>query len=301
MSQPPRGITPVRPKESAEAEYLSARDKGLLQLLGEYGCVTADRIKSQFWNENPKSRAHYRRLGILKRRGFVENVHGDGSGTLGYRLTPKGKEYFAGVSGAGSTQATRRSYKTQFEHDQLLIDVRRILEKSPLVKEFKKEQEVRREYLNEQTKMHHWERHPTIPDGLFTFETPEQRMRIAIELELSFKSKQRYVRIFRNHLLSKDWKLVIYIVKDEKFRDQLMKLLSQIKETDIQIRIEKTLNGIYFCSLDNFLSMRLATPLSNGKDKISLEQIAHEFGLKSKPEVKGDAIAKQVALPEAGR
>lgn len=259
---------------------LTPRDQSILCLLGEYGCVTADRIKVQFWNDNPISRAHYRRLGVLKKRQFIENVVGDSGATIGYRLTKKGKEIISAQFNKASAPVFRRGYKTQFEHDQLLIDVRRILEVSPLVRDFKTEPELRKKMYGDQISQRNWERKPTIPDAVFTLVTPGHAMPIAIELELTVKSKRRYARIFRNHLLARHWKLVIYIVKDEKFRVSLMALLGQIKENDIHLRMERSVNGVYFCSIDNFLRLKLATPLVSSKREISLEQIAQNFGMK---------------------
>jgi DNA-binding PadR family transcriptional regulator len=257
---------------------ITIRDRKILTLLGEYGCVTGERIKNYFWSSTPMSSTHYRRLGILKRHELIENVTGDGAMTIGYRLTKKGKEHLAKISVA-TTSVSRRGYKTPFEHDQLLIDVRRIFEASPIVKEFRTESEVRRELFNGHRKILNFENEPIVPDATFVFEVPGQKMKVAIELELTPKTKRRYTKIFRSHLLSKDWNLVIYIVKNDKFRQQLMKTQADIRVNDLHIRIAKHLNGIYFCSLEEFLSKRLSVPMTNGKKEISLEQIAKNFGL----------------------
>ena len=268
------------PKKLRHRPKLTGRDRKILALLGEYGCVTADRIKAYFWNSSAKSRAHYRRLGVLRRRGFIENVSGDRSMTIGYRLTKRGKEVWRKYSAAGIVPSVRRAYKTQFEHDQLLIDVRRILEESPLVREFKSEVEIRNRVMDGNAKLLHWENAPIIPDATFVFEVPGQRRRVALELELTPKAKRRYAKIFRSHLLAKDWSVVFYIVKDATFRDRLMKTLNDIKSTDLQVLVASKLNGIYFCTLDEFLSRRLAVPFTNGKKEISLDKIAQNFGLK---------------------
>jgi len=253
----------------------------ILSLLGEYGCVTADRIKAHFWKSSHKSRAHYRRLAVLRRRKLIENVLGDRSMTIGYRLTKIGKRMLADLTENQNAPVIRRAYKTQFEHDQLLIDLRQIFQASPLVKEFKTESELRREFLRDRLMPINWESRPTIPDATFVFEVPGRSMRVAVELELTAKLKKRYARIFKNHLLSKDWKLVIYIVKDASFQGRLMKTLFEVKDRDVQVRLAKTVNGIYFCDLENFLSNRLAVTLTNGKREISLEQIAQNLGIKA--------------------
>lgn len=215
----------------------------------------------------------------MKRRNLIENVNGDGHVMIGYRLTKKGKEFVAARFGGQAANPVRRSYKSQFEHDQLLIDLREILEKSPLVADFRTESEVRYELLNGASKLLHWERQPTIPDAAFVFKAPGQSMRVAVELELTPKVKRRYRRIFRNHLLSKDWQLVLYIVKDRALQERLMKLLADIKERDVEVRVQKNVNGIYFCPLPEFLSLGLRVLFTNGKREISLSALATQFGL----------------------
>jgi hypothetical protein len=260
---------------------LTGRDERILALLGEYGCVAGDRIKSYFWNSTPASCAHYRRLGILRQRGLIENVLGDRSIAIGYRLTKRGEEALTKLKATKPGLLNRRAYKTQFEHDQLLIDVRRILEKSPLISDFRAEPEIRRDLLNGKAKLLHWENAPMIPDATFAFSTPGQKMRMAAELELTLKTRRRYTKIFRNHLLSKNWQMVIYVVKGEDLHDRLMKLLNEVKTTDLEVTLAKSINGIYFCALEEFLKKGLSVPMTNGKKEISFEQIAQSAGIKS--------------------
>ena len=258
---------------------LTDRDRRLLGFLAEYGCVSAERIKAQFWNTKPNLRSHYRRLGVLRRLALIENVIGDRSMTIGYRITKRGQQLLNEIGEPDDRAVNRRSYKTQFEHDQLLIDVRRILERSPIVKEFKTESEVRSELIKGKARNSNWENMPAIPDGTFVFEVPGQKMRVAIELELSPKWKRRYGKIFRDHILSKDWSLVFYIVKDEQLLRFLRDTLAETKANDAYVRVSKAINGIYFCLLDDFLSAQLGVSFSNGKQELSLERIAKNFEL----------------------
>lgn len=259
---------------------LTERDRKLLLFLGAYGCVTAGRIKAKFWNGNSNSTAHYRRLRWLKRLGLVEVVGSDPTRTIGYRLSKRGKKV-AGLFGKfGEVTLIRRNYSTQFEHDQLLIDVQEILEKSPLVKDYRTEDQVKRELFKGKKSAVDWRNAPKIPDATFVLEVPGQKMRVAVELELSVKMKRRYGKIFRNHLLSRDWNLVFYIAKNRMLMEWLMATLREVKANDAYIRVSETVSGIYFCSLEEFLLRRLETPFSNGKEEISLDQIASNFGIK---------------------
>jgi hypothetical protein len=198
--------------------------------------------------------------------------------TIGYRLSVKGKRVVAKMGSVRTSAINRKSYKTQFEHDQLLIDIRGVLEKSPLVKDFRSEAEIRRALLAGDKRLLHWESLPSVPDAAFLLRVPGHEQNAVLELELTPKKRQRYSRIFRNHLLAKEWSLVFYVVRDEPFKQLLMKLLGDVKRKDIQVQIAKRINGIYFCTLDDFLKRELSVPFTNGKEEISFGEIAKNFG-----------------------
>lgn len=271
------GIGP--PRKRRRRPKLTARDERILLLIGEYGCVAPERIKNLFWKSTKDSKTHIRRIGILRKRGLLEAVVGDRALTICYRLTLRGKRIVAQLGPARASAINRRSYKTQFEHDQLLIDIRGVLEKSPLVKDFRSEAEIRRALLTGDKKLLHWENLPSIPDAAFLFAIPGHEQRAVLELELTPKKRQRYSRIFRNHLLAKEWGLVFYVVRDEPFKQLLMQILAAVKAKDVQVQIAKRVNGIYFCTLEDFQKRELRVPFTNGKEEISLAEIAKNFGI----------------------
>ena len=269
-------IVDVAPVKGNKRYRITDRDILLLRLLAEYGCVDAQRIKAKLWNGNPTSRAHFRRISILKKLCLVENVLGDQGVGLGYRISKDGRKLLAERGQEVEGAVVRRSYKTQFEHDQLLIDIRRILESSPVVNEFKTEAEVKNELLGGQKGIIDWKTAPTIPDGTFVYEIPGQRFRIAIELEITQKSRARYFKILRSHLLNKTWNITFYILRDEVLLQKLQTLLAEVKAEDISVRVARKNNGIYLCSLESFLRDQLKAQFINGKKTISLEELAQK-------------------------
>lgn len=256
---------------------LTERDLRLLAFLGEHGCVSPSRIKTYFWNSSEASRAHNRRLRILTDEGFVEKVAGDEDRLLGYRLTMKGKRFLKEQQPSQEVSLSRRGYKTQFEHDQKVIDLRRILEQSPLISGFKMDHEIRAEFSDGKGRSVNWQNAPLIPDAIFTHRNQGGVMKIALELEMSRKSARRYGRIFRSHLLAKKWNLTLYIVKDEALKKILMEALDEVKRRDLEVRLAKVVNGIYFCTLEKFLSDGLEAPMTNGKREISFAEMARRI------------------------
>lgn len=267
-------LAPYVPAVRQKAHRLVKRDLVLLKLLSEYGCVDAQRIKAKLWNGNPVSRAHYRRLSILKKMGMVENVLGDQGVSLGYRISRLGLRVLNETGTTSETTVLQRNYKTQFEHDQLLIDIREILSQSPVVHEFKTEAEIKNEILGGKKGPVDWRTAPTIPDGAFVYEVPGQRLRVALELELTQKSRARYFKILRNHLLSQRWDMTFYVLRNQALLDHILPLVAEVKAEDAAVRVARRVNGIYLCLLENVLGEGLKARFSNGKKEISLFDLA---------------------------
>lgn len=261
-------------QKPAKSHRIVGRDVLLLRLLSEYGCVDAQRIKAKLWNGNPISKAHYRRLGILKKMGLIENVLGDQGVGLGYRISRLGLKVLTESGNEIETAVNRRSYKTQFEHDQLLIDIRRILETSPVVCEFRTEAEVKTELIGGRKGPIDWKTAPTIPDGTFIYEVPDQRLRVALELELTQKSRARYFKILRSHLLNKTWNMAFYVLRDQELLTHVLALVEEVKREDASVRVAKRVNGVYCCALEEFLKDGLSAQFTEGKKKISLDELA---------------------------
>jgi cell fate (sporulation/competence/biofilm development) regulator YmcA (YheA/YmcA/DUF963 family) len=274
MTNPETEAVSFENTKKAKAYRVTARDIQLLRLLSEYGCVDAQRIKAKLWNGNPTSRAHFRRLGILKKLSLIENVLGDQGVGLGYRISKHGQKLLLDRGQSIDGAVARRSYKTQFEHDQLLIDIRRILESSPVVKDFQTEAAVKNELLGGHTGPIDWKTAPTIPDGTFIYEVPGQRLRVALELEITQKSRARYFKIFRSHLLNKNWNMAFYILRDQAMLENVLAILEEVKVEDVTVRVAKKVNGIYLCALDLFLKDELKAQFTDGKKVISLEELA---------------------------
>ena len=256
---------------------ITGRDRMIVTPLGDYGCVSAGNIKTNFWKTTDKSRAHFRRIGMLKKHRLIENVRGDGGITIGYRLTRRGRKYSTFFLKEKSRPILRKSYKTDFSHDQTLIEISRSLKKSSVIRNFQTEGELKQQILSDVARKMNWESQPIIPDAVFVLNIPGHETTIALELELTMKVKRRYGKIFRNHLLSKNWGVVIYVVRDEALREKLMRNLNDLKARDIEVRMAKKINSIYFCLLEDFQSKGLATTLTNGKRETSLEKIAQSF------------------------
>lgn len=103
---------------------------------------------------------------------------------------------------------------------------------------------------------------------------------IALEVELSAKSKRRYESIFLKHLFSKEWDVIFYMAKDKALRTILMSNLKKIKEENILLRNPDRINDIYFCLVDEFTNKGLSTLFIDENVEFSLLKLEKNNPLK---------------------
>jgi hypothetical protein len=111
------------------------------------------------------------------------------------------------------------------------------------------------------------------------YEVPGQSVRVAVELELTQKSRARYFKILRGHLVNKTWGMTFYIVRDEDLKSKVQTLLTEIKANDRTVIHSRKLNPLYLCTLEEFRRERLRAIFSKEDDTLSLDEVARNFGL----------------------
>lgn len=89
--------------------------------------------------------------------------------------------------------------------------------------------------------------------------------KIAIELELSLKSEQRYRELILKYRLSNDFQKVIYVTGFDAIKTKLLELISH-KQMPNSPKVFT--DKFYFVGLKELLAMPITTAISNGKDNL---------------------------------
>ena len=203
---------------------------------------------------------------------------GDGGFRLGYRPTRKAI-YHLKASGLqpGKLTDLQSEFRSTFDHDKILLELRNVLETSPLVSDFLPEHRVR-EVLSEKYGYRPDQGNGyKIPDGMFYLKTAKRKFRVALELELTMKSKNRYVKLMKQLSLSRDWDVIFIISKDKVLKQKMEGILSAVRKSDYDIKLSKLNHGIYFATLSEFLSFKLECPLAGENKTFSLAGLADEI------------------------
>lgn len=269
-------LTGQAARRRSDRGRLTERDIEILKFIAENRFATTRAIADRFWKGNGNWN-HYRRLRILRARGLLEPLIGDRGARIGYRATRKGLlvlEVRNIPITAGADISCR--YRTTLDHDERLITIRRILEASPVVVDFKAEHEVAamltRKYGYEDSAGENYK----IPDALFQFRTAKRLFRVALELEIAKKSRARYRKFIKQLSLSPDWDIAFVIAERDHTISVLKRVLADLRENDLEMKVSKVRHGIYFIQLADFLRAGLGGKFEGEGRALTLKQFEYQ-------------------------
>ena len=253
---------------------LTARDISILSLAARFRFITADEVKTRFYNGS-NTFNHFTRLKKLVHAGFLTQIVGDHAMKLGYRITRKGIHYLPSEDLKCHALSIRRNaYRTGFDHDKLLLKIQDVFESSPLVSQFSGEHEVRQLLASRHGKKENPKEGYKVPDSLFYLTTRKTSLTVAVELELSAKSKARYARIFRQVLISPDFQTVFYVVKNDQMKALMKQLLNEARTKDLVIQTATRKNSVYFATLNDLLEKKRDAVFEGQDSSFTLNALA---------------------------
>lgn len=234
-------------------EQVRNRDAHILEFLAKNGFASIRNIEREFFG-GIAHRNHYRTFRRLMKKGNIEVLRGDGSEVLGYKLTKKGQRLIKSVVGEKfPIQTPPEQFRTQYSHDELLIQIRSIFEKCPVVSNYLSEQTVRENLARSYGYSEQDGAGYKVPDATFELKSHKGLFKVALELELTQKSKLRYKKILKQLALSQDWDTVFFVVKTCGIESAIKRVLSELREKDAEFGFAKKSAGFYFVSLEKLL------------------------------------------------
>lgn len=211
----------------------------------------------------------------LKEIELIEPLLGDGNNHLGYRLTRKGLRYAAAeLRIPRDALKTRPAFRSQYDHDRVGNEARRILSESPVISDFVSEAELRAKQGKSwqdriKENQHDWK----VPDALFTLRTRKGPLRVALEIELSQKAKSRYARIMEAILVSRQFEIVFFLCKDDRLLDVVRSQVAETRKRSSRVKVSSRSNGIYFSTLETLRALKLDAPWIGEDNRFTIREI----------------------------
>jgi hypothetical protein len=192
--------------------FITERDIRLLESLERYALMTTPQIHTSHFKATDLHTV-LRRLRTLERRKLIRRHHGLKNGKLVWTSTKTG---LANV-GIGTPVLVNRN---TIEHDVQLTEVRLLLDRLKIGKRWRGSHELR-ETASSGTSPED-RNSDVIPDALFATMRNREAKLIALEVELTAKSRTRYRRILDLYSFKKAINHIWYIVRPSKLGSSLL-------------------------------------------------------------------------------
>jgi hypothetical protein len=241
--------------------FITERDIRLFESLHGYALMTTSQIQSTHFRGTDLHTV-LRRLRNLERRHLIQRHHGLSHGKLCWTAAKKG----LALVGASTPILVNRN---TIEHDIQLTEVRLTLDRLGIGKQWRGNHELRMA-ANENKKPD--ERSADlIPDSLFAVMKDQQAKLIALEVELTAKSRKRYRRILDLYSDKKSINHIWYVVRPSKLGPGLLLEATKVQRslpndwlvwTLIEDLLENGLNSKVHFQNEKYLLLREFFPPS---------------------------------------
>ena len=197
------------------------RDLILLEQLESFGVLSTQQVRELVF-KGTDTRTVLRRLRLLKQRGWLLASEGLSNGGLAWILSKKGALLF---NLEGETKPINRN---TLQHDVIVSDVRIQLERLGIVESWTPEHILKKKaaksFHEREKSFSYVEDPPIVPDSLFITKQGWEIKAVALEVELSLKSKARYKKIFSQYKNKKELWCVWYVVLNKSAGESLFEL-----------------------------------------------------------------------------
>lgn len=261
---------PLRPLPNYR---FTPRDISILHFIGQNGFATGRDICAKFF-EYEGNNLHLRRLRKLRMMGFIAHLTGDRQVHLGYSLTRKGRARLEEEGVAVPPGRRRGVYKSSYSHDLQLQRIRRTLERSPLVSNFRTEIELRSDAAKAKGRSLTPDDLIKVPDGTFTLKCPSRVLKVALELELATKSESRYRKMLRALCTMSVANCTFILCGKETTMTRLRSLLEDVRARDPYVLGLESYRSMYFGLAPEFLSKGLDARFAGEGKTFSLRELA---------------------------
>ena len=209
-------------KKKASVPQPTKRDLLLLETLESYGVLSTKQIRELVFKDI-NTRTVLRRLRLLKQRGFIYSSEGLPSGALAWTLSKRSSRLFK------HDLETKTINKNSLQHDVAISSIRIQLERLKIAESWTSEHILKKEvikshYEEKRSSLSYMDEPPLIPDSLFITRHEGEMKAVALELELTLKSRERYKKIFSQYKEKEKIWFVWYVVLTHSTGEALSKL-----------------------------------------------------------------------------
>jgi len=198
------------------------RDLFLLETLESYGVLSTQQVRELVF-KGINTRTVLRRMRLLKQRGLILSSEGLPNGGLAWFLSKKSALLFK------HDIETKVINKNSLQHDVAVSSIRGQLERLKIAESWTAEHVLKKEVMRsfhkeKRNSLCYMDKPLIVPDSLFITRHKGEMKAVALELELTLKSKVRYERIFSHYKKKERVWFVWYVVLSRSVGEVLSEL-----------------------------------------------------------------------------
>lgn len=195
-------------------KVVTPRDQLLFQKLASFGILSTPQVRKLVFQNKDKTLTN-RRLRKLKRINYIEKAGTLKDGTKLWWLTPVARTILGIQTQFGNIN------RNTVDHDVAIGDLRMALENTGYILNWRPGFLIKQEVQAENKRMG-YERSEVEPDAICLLNTKNGSRLVAIELELTGKTKKRYQSLFEIYVDKKQLNGIIYIVPNHHLGELLL-------------------------------------------------------------------------------
>lgn len=194
---------------------ISDRDKRLFETLARYEVMSSRQIRKTVFSEIPETN-YFRRMRELEKAKMIRRIGPMLDHSYAWLLAPTGKERM----GFGENDLYKN--RLTLEHDVTLTQVRMVLDSIGLGKNLITESQLRRRARDQNSRYGDHNKRIVVPDALIPVMIGERAEVFSLELELTFKNRQRYFELFRRYRKMEGIFAIWYLVPSRSMGDRML-------------------------------------------------------------------------------
>ena len=256
---------------------MTETDLVVIRKISETGVQSSENLKATVLKDYGKVQT-WRIPRRLVKQGWLVECRGDQNIFLGWRLNTRDYKVRTWLSQMLGTPIKRAPvYKTSFDHDQTLDRVITRLREAKVVEGYTPEHVLRSEtsqrfwYMSDLEKR---ERVIAVPDAILDLNIKGKKIKVALELEVSRKSKKRIFQKLEHYLIHPDVAFTFYVIKGKRLLEDFQSAYRLVLETSLRVKISATKNGIYFSELQNILDQGPGAEFQGLDNSISMNSLS---------------------------
>lgn len=195
---------------------LSPSDQKLLDLFSRFEIMSSRQIRNLVYAKVIETN-FFRRLRTLEKAKMIKRMGPMQDHSYAWMLGHEGKRKM------GFSEKELFKTRLTLEHDVAVTEVRISLDLLGVGEKLIPERELRQKALSGKSSFRDKEKPVLVPDGLFPVVIKNEAKVIALEVELHFKNRHRYIELFKRYLQTNGIYAIWYVVPNSSLGDRLLK------------------------------------------------------------------------------